>query len=106
MEQRSVLYVSNIEASFRRQAHITRLKNDELQRARSGDEGEASNIEGDVDSESSANDASSSEYAGSNAVRLLDSGSDVWTLMMVTFCFRTDQRVQGKRVRPVLQRWH
>ena len=105
MEQRSVLYVNNLEASFRRQAHIMRLKNAELQRAMSGDEGEASNIEGDVESESSINDASSSDYAGSNAGRLL-TAVQMWTFMMVTFCFRTDQRVQGKRVRPVLQHWH
>ena len=77
MEQRSVLYVSNIEASFRRQAHITRLKNAELQRARSGDEGEASNIEGDVESESSVNDASSSDYAGSNQAPPTAESSDV-----------------------------
>ena len=77
MDQRSVLHVNNLEASFRRQAHITKQKNAELQRARRGDEGEVSKIGTDVESDSSVNDASSSDYAGSNQARLLDSGSDV-----------------------------
>ena len=77
MEQRSVLYVSNIEASFRRQAQITRQKNLELQRAMSGDEGEASNVGTDIESEGSLNDASSSDYAGGNRSPPADSGSEL-----------------------------
>ena len=49
--------MNNIEASFRRQAKITKQKNLELKRAMSGDEGEASNVGTDIESEASLNDA-------------------------------------------------